>query len=78
MNSNVCCFLLTVGGHEEASVDLFGVTEVWLNLFPAGIELPLMDAAGFDVEYRETDLPMTAGKKQQKQKCSLCLVCVWV
>lgn len=58
MNSNVCCHLLTVGGHEETSVDLFGVAEVWLDLIPTGIELSLMDAARFDVQHVETELPI--------------------
>lgn len=79
INLNVCCHLLTVGGHEETSVDLFGVTEVWLNLLPAGIELPLMDAAGFDVQHIETDLSMTAGHKATETKCCLFLsICVYV
>lgn len=54
-------YVLTVGGHEETSVDLFGVTEVWLNLIAAGIELPLMDAAGFDIQHIKTVLLMTGG-----------------
>lgn len=66
INANVC-HLLTVGGHEETGVDLFGVTKVWLNLLSAGIKLPLMDKAGFDVQHIETDLLMTVGKKQEKQ-----------
>ncbi len=56
INSNVCCFLLTVGGHEETSIDLFGVAEVWLDLFATSIKLPLMDAARFDVQHIETSL----------------------
>lgn len=63
-NQSVYCFPLTVGGHEEASVDLFGVAEVWLNLFPAGIKLPPVNAAGFDVQHVETDLPATEEEKK--------------
>lgn len=63
-------YVLTVGGHEETSVDLFGVTEVWLDLVAADIELPLVDAAGFDVEHIKTVL-LTIGGGQ-----SLC-VCVF-
>lgn len=63
-------YVLTVGGHEETSVDLFGVTEVWLDLVAAHIELPLVDAAGFDVEHIKTVL-LTIGGGQ-----SLC-VCVF-
>lgn len=69
-DSNVCCYLLTVGRHEETSVDFFGVTEVWLNLLPTGIELPLMDAAGFDVQHVEADLSGTMGEKATKPKSS--------
>ena len=65
MKTHVCCRLLTVGGHEEAGVDLFGVTEVWLHLRTTDIELPLMDAAGFDVQHVETDLPVTETKSRR-------------
>ena len=68
INPNVCCDELTVGGHEEALVDLFGVAEVWLDLLPAGIKPPLVDAAGFDVQNVETDLTET--------QCALCSVCL--
>lgn len=70
ITSNVCCFLLTVGGHEETSVDLFGVAEVWLNLLPAAFKLPLVDATGFDVQHKETGLPV-----KQQECVVLCFVC---
>lgn len=53
--------VLTVGGHEETSVDFFGVTEVRLHLVAAGIEPPLMDAAGFDIQHIKTVLWTTGG-----------------
>lgn len=65
----VCCRLLTVGGHEETGVDLLGVTEVRLDLLPAGIELSLMDPARFDVEHVETDLTVTGEEKKQSLVC---------
>lgn len=52
-------------------VDLFGVTEVWLNLLPAGIKLPLMDATGFDVQHIVTDLTTTTttgGERGKRNK----------
>lgn len=74
MTSNDCCYVLTVGGHEEAGVDLLGVAEVWLDLLPAGIKLPLMDAAGFDVQHVITDLPITAEKSNiNKEPFVFCL-----
>lgn len=54
-------YVLTVGRHEETSVDLFGVTKVWFDLVAAGIELSLMDAAGFDIQHIKTVLLMTGG-----------------
>lgn len=53
---------LTVGRHEETSVDLFSVTKVRLDFLPAGVELPLMDATGLDVEQVETNLTGTQGR----------------
>lgn len=50
-------FLLTVGRHKEACVDLSGVAEVRLQFLPTGFKFPLMDACGFDVQYVETYLP---------------------
>lgn len=74
MTSNDCRYVLTVGGHEEAGVDLLGVAEVWLDLLPAGIKLPLMDAAGFDVQHVVTDLPITAEKSNiNKEPFVFCL-----
>lgn len=46
-------------------VDLFGVTEVWLDLLPASIKLPLMDATGFDVQHTITDLTATSGERSK-------------
>lgn len=69
-------FVLTIGRHEETSVDFFGVTEVWLNLLPTGIELPLMDAAGFDVQHIETDLSVTMGKEQPNQRAVSVNICL--
>lgn len=68
MNPHVL-LLLTVGGHEETSVDLFGVTEVWLDLVAAGIELPLMNAAGFYIQHTKTVLLM----KGRGQSLCVCL-----
>lgn len=58
---------LTVGRHEETSVDLFGVTKVWLDLLPTGIKLPLVDATGLDVKHIETNL---TGKRGRTAKSS--------
>lgn len=63
---------LTVGGHKETSVDLFGVTEVWLDLIAADIELPLMDAAGSDIQHIKTILWMT-GRGQILISLSVCV-----
>lgn len=49
-------------------VDLFGVTEVWLDLLPASIKLPLMDATGFDVQHIITDLTTTSGERSKNLK----------
>lgn len=57
------CYGLTEGGHEVAGVDLPGVTEVWLDLLPAGIKSALVDAPGFDVQHVETALTTTANNK---------------
>lgn len=57
-------------------VDLFGVTEVWLDLHPAGIKLPLMDATGFDVKHIVTDLTTTATTTSGDRSKSL--VCFWL
>lgn len=44
-----------------ASVDLLGVTEVWLDLLAAAVKLPLMDATGFDVQHIVADLTSKMG-----------------
>lgn len=72
------CALLTVGGHEEASVDLSGVTEVWLDLLPSSIEPPLVDADGSDVQHVETELPEKQNQQQSQVWDLFCSVCVYI
>lgn len=60
------------------SVDLLGVTEVWLYLVAAGIKLPLMDATGFDVQHivaelRSKMVAAMCGGEKEKKKSSVCL-----
>ena len=63
--------LLTVGGHEEASVDYFAFTEVWFHFLPPGIKLPLVNAAGFNVQHIETGLPMRGKKEKNVFFCTV-------
>lgn len=64
-------YVLTVGGHEETSVDLLGVTEVRLDLVAAGIKPSPMDAAGFDVQHVEAALSTTRSKTKSLYNCTL-------
>lgn len=56
-----------------ASVDLLGVTEVWLHLVAAGIKLPLMDATGFDVQHIVAELRSKWWQERRRKKFSLSL-----
>lgn len=71
------CGLLTVRGHEVASGDLLGVTEVWLDLLATGIKLPLMDATGFDVQHIVADLTSRMGGHKNSFRFSNSYTFIW-